>query len=267
MHITDMLLKYRLPLFDQAGEGGGGADGGSDAGGADAGSQGADAGTGDTKTILGGENQNTDDTGTDGADDGGKDSEGKTKDGEGDSKDEPSDDTKDGDKEDKTDQASTEIKLEAPEGMEAFQGEFDTFSTEATDWMKENPTATAADAFKWAAERQAQNVSTQTQETADGLNETIKGWETGLKSDKDIGGDAYDANMAIAAKTTAAYGSEEIVGILNETGLGSHPAFVKMFHKIGLTLKDADVHMGEGGNKDASREQSLASRYPKSKSS
>lgn len=271
MHITDMLLKYRLPLFQADGEGAGavGDAGGSDAGGADAGSQGDDAGGdqgGDNKTILGADKQDADDKGADGAD-GEKNSEGKTKDGEDGSKDDSSDDSKDGKKEDNTDQASTEIKLEAPEGMEAFQGEFDTFSTEATDWMKENPEATAADAFKWAAERQAQAVSTQTQETAEGLTQTITDWEASLKSDKDLGGDAYDANMAIAAKTTAAYGSEEIVGILNETGLGSHPAFVKMFHKIGLTLKDADVHAGEGGNKDTSRAESLASRYPKSKSS
>jgi len=261
MHITDMLLKYRLPLFDQAGEGGGagGDAGGSDAGGSDTGAGGDGGSDGDTKTILGGENQGTDD--------GVKDSEGKTKDGGDDSDDDSSDDSDDDDKEDKTDQASTEIKLEAPEGMEALQGEFDTFSTEATDWMKENPEATAADAFKWAAERQAQLVSSQTQETADGLNAQITEWETALKSDKDFGGDNFDVNRAIAAKATVVYGSDEIVGILNETGLGSNPHFVKMFHKIGLTLKDADVHAGEGGNKDTSREDTLAKRYPKSKSS
>lgn len=74
----------------------------------------------------------------------------------------------------------------------------------------------------------------------------VASWVEASIADKDIGGDKLPENMAIARKAVATYGSPELNDALEQSGFKNHPAFVKAFYKIGLTLKqDAIV---PGGN-------------------
>jgi len=242
MNITDILLKYRSPLFAPADEGGG--DGGSaPAGDAPAG---ADDAPGKTTALGGdGEDPSSDDKPDD--DKPGGEADDDKGDDKGDDK----------DKDEAGDDAPAEFKLTAPEGMEDFQGDMDTFSSEATDWMKENPKATPAEALSWAANRQANLISTQSSEVAEAFTKQIDSWEGEAKADKDIGGDNFDANLGIAKKAIDTFGDESLKAILNESGLGSHPAVIKFAVNAGKALSDAPVIKTNDGTAKKTLAQSL----------
>ena len=253
MHITDFLMKYRKPFFAPEGEGGSGGSGGGAAGAADSGAAAGaetalggdgDAGAGATDGDKGGDAADDGDAAKSGDDAGDKSGDGADKD--------TNDDTGDGD-----DADAGEFKLTAPEGMENFQGEFDTFSSEASEWMQANPDATAADALKWAAEQQAAKVGKQTQDMSEAFTKQIETWEGEAKADKDIGGDAFDANLAVAKKAIDAFGDDALKTVLNESGLGSHPAVIKFAVKAGKGLSDAPVLKTNGGDAKKSLADSL----------
>lgn len=236
MNINDFLLQYRKPFWapdDGAGAGGEGGDGGAGAG-SDGGAAGADGGQGgdggdggSSSTLLGGDGNDGGDGGDGGGSDGGSDG------GEGDG-----------------DGGPVEVSLQAPEGFENFQGDFDAFSTEATSWLKDNPKATAADVLKWAAERQANLVKDQVTQADQAFTQQIETWENEAKADADIGGDKFDANMAMAKKAIDTLGSDDLKAILNESGVGSHPAVIKFVVKVGQALSESPVlKSGDGGDK------------------
>ena len=231
MTLKTLMMNSVAPVWAPDDGGGAGGDGGS---GSDTGAGADDAGAGGQSTALGGdgnggaggEGENAGD-GQQGTGDGSDAGDG----GEGDG-------------------SAAEFKLTAPEGMENFQGEFDTYSSEASEWMQANPNATAADAFKWAAERQAEAVTKQTQDMSEAFTRQIETWENEAKADKDIGGDAFDANLAVAKKAIDAFGSDGLKAVLNESGLGSHPEVIKFAVKAGKALADAPViKTGDGAAK------------------
>lgn len=257
MHITDFLMKYRKPFFAPEGEGGSGGSGGGDASGS------ADAGAASgAETALGGAGAG--DAGSADGDKAGDAAAGEAdgdaaKDGDesGDKAGDDADKDKGEDAGDGDDADAGEFKLTAPEGMEDFQGEFDTFSSEASEWMQANPDATASDALKWAAEQQAAKVGKQTQDMSEAFTKQIETWESEAKADKDIGGDAFDANLATAKKAIDAFGDDALKSVLNESGLGSHPAVIKFAVKAGKALSDAPVLKTNGGDAKKSLADSL----------
>lgn len=240
MHITDLLLKYRQPLFSPEGEGGSGGDAAPAAPAAPADgaapAEGADA----PKTALTGDAPADDADAAPDADDKGDDAGGDDKDADDAAK--KDDDAGEGD------DASGDFKLTAPEGMENFQEEFDTFSSEASEWMQANPEATPSEALKWAADRQAAAVATQTQDMSESFIKQIDTWEDEARKDKDIGGDAYDENLAVAKKAIDAFGDGDLKAVLNESGLGSHPAVIRFALNAGKSLGDAPVLKTNAGD-------------------
>lgn len=165
-----------------------------------------------------------------------------------------------GDKEDNTESQSEEWKLTAPEGMEAYQADFDSFGSEMGDWLKANPEATAQDALAEAANRQARLVAEMQTESVKAFERQVSEWETAARKDETIGGDKFDENVAVALKGLEAVGDADVKRLLNDSGFGSHPSFVKMFHKIGSLVKDDDiVGQARGAGGDA-----LSQRYPSS---
>lgn len=59
--------------------------------------------------------------------------------------------------------------------------------------------------------------------------ETTKAeWAEQARTDKEIGGEKFDQNLAAAKKTLDAFGSPELKEVLNASGLGNHPAVIKL---------------------------------------
>ncbi len=62
------------------------------------------------------------------------------------------------------------------------------------------------------------------------------GWTEDSKSDKEFGGEEFDANMAVAKTAIDEYGSAEFKKALEDTGFGNHPEVVRVFYRIGKAM-------------------------------
>lgn len=71
-------------------------------------------------------------------------------------------------------------------------------------------------------------------------------WAAALKSDKDIGGANYDKNVKAMQRAIARFGDPELKTLLEQTGLGNHPALARAFLKAGLTISEDNPVPGAG---------------------
>ena len=75
----------------------------------------------------------------------------------------------------------------------------------------------------------------------------VQEWETQAKTDKEIGGEKFAENMALAKKGLDAHFSKDFVAWLNQTGLGSHPEFIRGMMKAGKLVSEDRVLTGGSG--------------------
>ncbi|WP_277964595.1 hypothetical protein [Pseudomonas sp. RIT-To-2] len=73
-------------------------------------------------------------------------------------------------------------------------------------------------------------------------NQQVAQWETELKQDKDLGGANFEANVGVAQKAMAEFGTPELRTMLEQSGLGTHPEVVRFFHKVGKELGEGSLH-------------------------
>lgn len=66
----------------------------------------------------------------------------------------------------------------------------------------------------------------------------VESWLTATKSDKEIGGDKLNENLAVAKKALDAFGTPELRKYLDDTGLGNHPEIVRAFYKVGQAISE-----------------------------
>lgn len=66
-------------------------------------------------------------------------------------------------------------------------------------------------------------------------------WTAEVKGDKDIGGAALDANLVHARRAVQKFGGPAFAELLNQTGFGDHPSFVRAFVAIGRALREDSV--------------------------
>ena len=72
-------------------------------------------------------------------------------------------------------------------------------------------------------------------------------WAQQSRTDAEFGGDKLNENMAVAKRALQQYGSPELSDLLNQSGLGNHPAFIRMFYRVGLTLREDGMVNGNKG--------------------
>lgn len=80
------------------------------------------------------------------------------------------------------------------------------------------------------------------QQAVEFRNKQVGEWETSLRNDAAFGGANFDANVAVAQQFLTDFGSPELSAFLAESGLGSHPEVVRMFHKAGKELGEGKLH-------------------------
>ena len=74
-----------------------------------------------------------------------------------------------------------------------------------------------------------------------------KGWEADSRADKEFGGDNFDVNLATANIAVKAFGSPAFRQLLKDSGVGSHPEFIRTFLNIGKSIsQDTTVTGGDG---------------------
>jgi hypothetical protein len=70
-------------------------------------------------------------------------------------------------------------------------------------------------------------------------NARVQTWTDAVKADKELGGDNFDKTVGIARKGIEKVGSPELMKLMDEYGIGSHPEVVRAFYKIGkMTTED-----------------------------
>lgn len=88
------------------------------------------------------------------------------------------------------------------------------------------------------------------------VEQTKSEWLKATQNDPEIGGDKINDTLAVAALAMKEV-TPEFRQVLNSTGLGNHPELIRVFYKLGLTLKQDGVIPGT----PARAEKSLADRF------
>jgi hypothetical protein len=87
-------------------------------------------------------------------------------------------------------------------------------------------------------------------------------WVAKAKADPELGGDKFDANLAVAKKAIDRFAAPDFKTYLNETGLGNHPEMLRMLLKVGQAIsEDKHVASNQGNAKARDAAKTL---YPSS---
>lgn len=63
-------------------------------------------------------------------------------------------------------------------------------------------------------------------------------WIAQCQNDREFGGAGLYANLAVAKRAIDAYGTPELMQLLEESGAGSHPEVVRFFYRLGKTISE-----------------------------
>jgi hypothetical protein len=96
----------------------------------------------------------------------------------------------------------------------------------------------------------------QAQEQA--IQDATAQWVEQVKTDKELGGEALNANLATAKTALTRFGSPELTKLLDESRLGNHPEVIRFFHRVGKAIGDDSlVPGGRTTNRPANPAQRL----------
>lgn len=127
--------------------------------------------------------------------------------------------------------APESYQFELPEGYELnaeVAGEFEAYAREL-NLSQDKAQATVSMGVKLVESAMAKQAEAYTQQVA--------AWREEVTNDKEIGGPALAENLSYAARVLDTY-APDLRAVLDETGLGNHPAFVKAFVKIGKAISE-----------------------------
>ena len=160
----------------------------------------------------------------------------------------------------KDDKSQESAKQTAPEKYEDFTiMEGATVDPEVTDSIK-----TVAKELN-LTQQQAQKLADLAAERskviggkqAEVLQKARVEWGEAAKSDKEFGGDKLNENLSVAKKGLDTFGTPELRKVLNESGLGNHPEFIRFFYRAGKAIsEDRFVSSGSSapkGSRDAAK--------------
>lgn len=148
------------------------------------------------------------------------------------------------------------LELKLPDGWDAKSPVVEKLRALATEKKLDAPT-TQALLDLHAAEAQAREAS---------LVQTFNGWNEALKTDKEFGGQAFEANAQIARKSMVKFATPELQQLLEETGFGSHPELVRFAYRVGKALGEDSMAGTGGGIRPTPKTENdlLRERYPNS---
>lgn len=80
----------------------------------------------------------------------------------------------------------------------------------------------------------------------DQIDSNIEVWAVQSKADPEVGGTAYESNVATAQLAIAKFGTPELKDALTKTGFGNHPEMIRVFTRIGKAMAEAGGVHGLG---------------------
>lgn len=127
-----------------------------------------------------------------------------------------------------------------PEGYSISEEQLAAFSPVLKELGLTQEQADKLVAFDAQRSLAAQEASQQ--QAVEFRNKQVGEWETALRGDAEFGGANFDANVAVAKQFLTDFGTPELSAFLAESGLGSHPEVVRLFHKAGQELGEGKLH-------------------------
>lgn len=127
--------------------------------------------------------------------------------------------------------APESYEFELPEGYELnaeVASEFEAYAREL-NLPQDKAQAAVSMGVKLVESAQAKQAEAYAQQVAV--------WREEVTNDKEIGGPALAENLSYAARVLDTF-APDLRAVLDETGLGNHPAFVKAFVKIGKAISE-----------------------------
>jgi len=141
-----------------------------------------------------------------------------------------------------------------PEGMEMdadVLGEFKNLAKELNI-----PQAKAQQLIDF----QTQLATKQAEEYQAAVTKQSQEWAASIKNDPEIGGENYDKSVASAIKVIQSFGDPALTELLNQSGLGNHPALFKFCHRISAAISE-DKFVLPGSQADAPKEMSIIDAF------
>jgi hypothetical protein len=74
--------------------------------------------------------------------------------------------------------------------------------------------------------------------TEDIVLNRVKAWDELTRRDKEIGGAALQENIGVVKTFLKRFGNDEVANILRQSGLGSHPEFLRMMYRAGKAISE-----------------------------
>lgn len=127
-----------------------------------------------------------------------------------------------------------------PEGYSISEEQLAAFSPVLKELGLTQEQADKLVAFDAQRSLAAQEASQQ--QAVEFRNKQVGEWETALRGDAEFGGANFDANVAVAKQFLTDFGTPELSAFLAESGLGSHPEVIRLFHKAGKELGEGKLH-------------------------
>ena len=144
-------------------------------------------------------------------------------------------------------------EFQVPEGMELDQGLADAVTPVFKDLgLNQEQASKLTEAYAKVKQGEAQQAQ-------EDFNQQLDQWASEIKNDKDIGGEGFDANAAIARKAVDEFGSPELKDLLDNTGFGNNPHIFRFMLKVGKLLNEDQPGSGERAQEDEPVERAL---YP-----
>jgi hypothetical protein len=110
-------------------------------------------------------------------------------------------------------------------------------------------------------ERESANVASFVAEQQKTHEEMRTSWLEQARTDKEIGGDNFNANTELAKRVVERFGTDEFKKALDESGLGNHPELVRILARIGKAMGNDTLVVP--GSSTGTPKQSMAERlYP-----
>lgn len=142
----------------------------------------------------------------------------------------------------KAPQEITYTDFALPEGFEFKSDILNKFTSAAKELKLDQPSAQKM--VDIATEHAKMIIDSQ----AEQLAKTRESWVESIKTDKDFGGGKFNETIERAQRSLKTYGSNELVDILNSSGLGDNPEVIKLLAKIDKATSDDRIIDGRPNN-------------------
>lgn len=134
----------------------------------------------------------------------------------------------------------------------------DGYTLDETTFAKAEPVLRELNLTNEQASKLASVIAESRAQEAEAFAQQVQDWGKAVEADPEIGGKAFADNVKAAQSALATYGTPELKGLLNSTGLGNHPEVVRFFARIGKTVPKEDKVVS--GDRSGSTVRSIEER-------